>query len=105
MVQEDATERFAKSVESVNDSLGTIRTGRANPKMLDRVMVDYYGAQTPLKQLGNVSAPDASTLLVQVFDQGALGDIEKGIVKADLGLNPSNDGKVIRLVVPQLTQD
>lgn len=105
MLQEEAVERFEKTLSALDDSLDTIRTGRANPKMLDKVVVDYYGAPTPLNQLAGVSTPDASTLVVQVFDMGAMAEVEKAIQSSDLGLTPNNDGKVIRLNIPALTQE
>ena len=101
----DARERMAKSVESTTAQFGTVRTGRANPQVLDRVMVDYYGAQTPLKQLATISAPEARLITVTPYDQSAMKMIEKAIRDSDLGLNPSNDGKIMRLSVPELTED
>jgi ribosome recycling factor len=87
------------------EELRSIRAGRANPRLLDRVMVDYYGTPTPLPQMGNVTSPEPRMLLVNVWDQKALPLVEKAIQKSDLGLNPSNDGKVIRLVIPELTEE
>ncbi len=101
----DAKERMAKSVESTTNQFGTVRTGRANPQILDRVMVDYYGAQTPLRQLATISAPEARMLTVTPYDQSGMKMIEKAIRDSDLGLNPSNDGKIMRLSVPELTED
>ncbi len=101
----DAKERMAKSVESSRGELATVRTGRASPHLLDRIQVDYYGAQTPLKQLANVSASDARLLTVQPFDKSAIGAIEKSIQESDVGLTPSNDGNVIRLAIPEMTEE
>ncbi|HVY78765.1 MAG TPA: ribosome recycling factor [Solirubrobacterales bacterium] len=102
---EDAKDRMAKSVESSRGELATVRTGRASPHLLDRIVVDYYGAQTPLKQLANVAASDARLLTVTPFDKGAIGAIEKSIQESDVGLAPSNDGNVIRLQVPEMTEE
>jgi ribosome recycling factor len=94
-----------KSVESCRHELATVRTGRASPHLLDRVQVDYYGAVTPLRQLANVAATDARLLTVTPYDKNALGLIEKAIQESDLGLTPSNDGNVIRLGIPELTEE
>ena len=101
----DARERMKKSVEATLHQFGTVRTGRANPHLLDRVTVDYYGAQTPLNQLATLAAPEARLLTVTPYDKSAIKAIEKAIRDADLGLNPSNDGNVIRLAVPELTEE
>jgi ribosome recycling factor len=101
----DAEDRMGKSVESSRNELATVRTGRASPHLLDRIAVDYYGAQTPLKQLANVAASDARLLTVTPFDKGALGAIEKAIQESDVGLTPSNDGNVIRLQIPEMTEE
>jgi len=101
----DAKERMAKSVESSRGELATVRTGRASPHLLDRITVDYYGNPTPLKQLANVSASDARLLTVTPFDKGALGAIEKSIQESDVGLTPSNDGNLIRLQIPEMTEE
>jgi ribosome recycling factor len=101
----DAKERMAKSVESSRGELATVRTGRASPHLLDRIMVDYYGNPTPLKQLANVSASDARLLTVTPFDKSALGAIEKSIQESDVGLTPSNDGNLIRLQIPEMTEE
>jgi ribosome recycling factor len=101
----DAKERMAKSVESSRGELATVRTGRASPHLLDRITVDYYGNPTPLKQLANVSASDARLLTVAPFDKSALGSIEKSIQESDVGLTPSNDGNVIRLQIPEMTEE
>jgi ribosome recycling factor len=98
-------DRMIKSVDNVKVNLMTIRTGRASAQMLDRVMVDYYGAATPLKQLASISVPSAQQLTVDPYDKKALGDIEKAIVEAELGLTPNNDGSIIRINIPPLTED
>ena len=101
----DAKERMQRSVEATLNQFGTVRTGRANPHLLDRVMVDYYGAQTPLKQLATLSAPEPRLLTVTPYDKTAMKSIEKAIRDSDLGLNPSNDGNIMRLSVPELTEE
>ncbi len=101
----DAGERMTKSVEATNHEFGSVRTGRASPALLDRVHVDYYGVSTPLKQLATINAAEAQLLTVQPFDKGSLKAVEKGITEANLGLTPSNDGNIIRLVIPQLTEE
>ncbi len=101
----DARERMRKSVEATVTNFATIRTGRANPHLLDRVMVDYYGAQTPLKQMSTIQAPEARLLTVTPYDKTAMKSIEKAIRDSDLGLNPSNDGNIMRLSVPELTEE
>lgn len=101
----DAEERMHKGVDVLRREYAVIRAGRANPSLLDRIMVEYYGAPTPIKQLTNISAPEARLLVLQPFDKSVLPDIERAIMKSDLGLNPSNDGTVIRLNIPQLTAE
>jgi ribosome recycling factor len=101
----DARERMGKSVESTQGEFGSVRTGRASPQMLDRVTVDYYGAPTPLKQLATINVPEARMLTIQPFDKSSMRAIEKGIVDAQLGMAPSNDGNIMRLVVPELTEE
>ena len=101
----DAEERMRKSVESSRNELATVRTGRASPHLLDRIAVEYYGSSTPLKQLANVAATDARLLTVTPFDKGSIGEIEKAIQDSDVGLTPSNDGSVIRLQIPELTEE
>ena len=101
----DAGERMVKSVESTNGEFASVRTGRASPSLLDRVMVEYYGAPTPLKQLATINAPEVRLLSVQPFDQSSIKVIEKAIMEADLGLTPSNDGKLIRLSIPELNEE
>jgi ribosome recycling factor len=102
---DDARERMHKSVEATVGELGSVRTGRASPTLLDRIQVEYYGTQTPLRQLSTISAPEARLLTIQPFDNSAIKAIEKAINESDLGLNPSNDGRLIRLVVPEFTEE
>src|ERR1700677_92567 len=102
---EDAGERMGKSVESATHEFTSVRTGRASPGLLDRVVVDYYGAMTPLNQLSTISAPEARLLSVQPYDKSSIKTIEKAINESDIGLSPSNDGNLIRLVVPDLTEE
>ena len=101
----DASERMVKSVEAIRHEFGSVRTGRASPALLDRVTVDYYGAPTPLKQLAQISASEARLLTVQPYDQSSIKSIEKAIMESDLGLTPSNDGKIVRLAIPELTEE
>ena len=101
----DAEERMRKSVESMRNELATVRTGRASPHLLDRLNIDYYGAQTPLKQLAQVAATDARMLTVTPYDKSSINTIEKAVMESDLGLTPSNDGNVIRLQIPELTEE
>lgn len=98
-------EKIGKSLENLKEELNTVRAGRANPAILDRVEVEYYGTPTPLKQLANISVPEPRTLLITPFDPKAVSDIEHAIVAANIGINPANDGKVIRLAIPQLTEE
>ncbi len=102
---EDARERMAKSVESAQHEFSTVRTGRASPSLLDRIVVDYYGAMTPLNQLATISAPEARLITVQPYDKSSIKFIEKAINESDVGLNPSNDGNLVRLAVPDLTEE
>jgi ribosome recycling factor len=102
---EDAKGRMQKSVESSRGELATVRTGRASPHLLDRISVDYYGTATPLKQLANIATSDARLLTVTPFDKSSIGAIEKSIQESDIGLTPSNDGNVIRLQIPELTEE
>lgn len=104
-VTRDATRRMDAAVEKVSADFGGIRTGRANPKILQKVTVDYYGAPTPLQQLANFSVPEPRILLINPFDKGSVNQIEKAIRDSDLGLNPSSDGAVIRCVFPELTEE
>ena len=98
-------ERIARSIEVLKSDLNTVRAGRANPALLDKVMVDYYGSPTPLKNLSNISVPDPRTLLITPFDPKSIGEIEKAINIADIGITPSNDGKAVRLAIPQVTEE
>jgi ribosome recycling factor len=101
----DAKERMAKTVEHSKSEFATVRTGRASASLLDRIEVDYYGTQTPLRQLSTVNVPEPRMLTVQPFDPSSIRAIEKAIQESDLGLTPSNDGKMIRLPIPQLTEE
>lgn len=101
----DARERMTKSVESTRSEFGSVRTGRATPALLDRIVVDYYGAATPLNQLATISAPEARLLSIQPFDKSSIKAIEKAIMESDIGLTPNNDGSVIRLQIPELTEE
>lgn len=98
-------EKMEKTMDSLANEFNTIRAGRANPHVLDRIMVDYYGSPTPVAQVGNISVPEARILQIQPWDTTVLKAIEKAIHESDLGLNPSNDGKIIRLVFPELTEE
>ncbi len=104
-VIDTATEKMQKTTSVLQNDLRSIRAGRANPQLLERIVVDYYGVQTPLTQMGNITAPEPRMLVVSVWDQKALPLVEKAILKSDLGLNPSNDGKIIRLVIPELNEE
>ena len=101
----EAEDRMKKAVEYLTKDLATLRAGRANPAMLDKVMVDYYGEPTPLNQLANITVPEARLLVIQPWDKSSMADIEKSILKSDLGVTPNNDGNVIRIVIPQLTEE
>jgi ribosome recycling factor len=101
----DAREHMDKSVDATRGKFGSIRTGRATPALLDRIMVDYYGTQTPLKQLATISAPEARLLTVQPYDKSSIKAIERSIQESDLGLTPNNDGQIVRLQVPELTEE
>ncbi len=100
-----ATEKMEKSVAAMLNEFSNIRAGRANPQLLNRVMVDYYGTQTPITQIGNIAVPEPRILTISLWDASMMKAVEKAIQSSDLGLNPSNDGKVIRLVFPELTQE
>ncbi len=102
---DEARERMRKAVDSTHTEFGSVRTGRASPALLDRVSVDYYGAATPLRQLATISVPDARMLSIQPFDKSSIKSIEKAILESDVGLTPNNDGSVIRLVLPELTEE
>jgi len=101
----DAQDRMAKTVDSTRGEFASVRTGRATPHLLDRITVDYYGAMTPLNQMSNVATTDARTLTVTPFDKSVMGAIEKAILESDVGLTPNNDGNVIRLNIPDLTEE
>lgn len=104
-IEMDAMERMDKSIAAIESNFNTVRTGRANASILDRIDVEYYGAMTPLKTIANATTPDAQTIVIQPFDKGAINDIERAIMTSDLGLTPGNDGNVIRLVIPPLTAE
>ncbi len=101
----EARSRMQKSVEATHHHFNSVRTGRASAALLDRIQVDYYGTKTPLNQIAGISAPEARMLVIQPYDKGAFREIERAILESDLGLNPSNDGKIIRLPIPALTED
>ena len=105
LLLDDARDRMTKRVEHTQHEFGSVRAGRASTSLLDRVVVDYYGAPTPLKQLATLGAPEARLLTVAPFDQGSLKLIEKAIVESGLGLTPNNDGKLIRIQIPELTEE
>ncbi|HZL54697.1 MAG TPA: ribosome recycling factor [Solirubrobacteraceae bacterium] len=102
---DDARDRMHKSVEATSHELSSVRTGRASPSLLDRIQVEYYGTLTPLRQLATISAPEARLLTIQPFDASTIKAIEKAINSSDLGLNPSNDGKLVRLVIPEFNEE
>jgi ribosome recycling factor len=102
---QDAREHMDKSVDATRQKFGSVRTGRASPSLLDRITVDYYGAQTPLKQLATIHAPEARLLTVQPYDKSSIKSIERAIMESDIGLTPSNDGQLIRLSIPELTEE
>jgi ribosome recycling factor len=102
---DEAGSRMQKSVDATRAELSTVRTGRASPHLLDRIEVDYYGAQTPLRQLAQISATEARLLTVTPYDKGSIKAIEKSIMESDVGLTPSNDGNVVRLSIPELTEE
>ncbi|MDY7222972.1 ribosome recycling factor [Halalkalibacterium halodurans] len=104
-VLNDAEQRMTKATEALGRELAKLRAGRANPAMLDRITVEYYGAETPLNQLATISVPEARLLVIQPFDKSSISDIERAIQKSDLGLTPSNDGTVIRITIPPLTEE
>ena len=101
----DATQRMDKSVEATHEHFNSVRTGRATPALLDRIQIDYYGTPTPLKNMATISAPEPRMLTIQPFDPSAIKGIEKAIQESDLGLTPSSDGKLVRLPIPQLTEE
>jgi ribosome recycling factor len=101
----DAREKMSKAIGHLKEEMGSIRTGRASPALLSRINVDYYGATVPLQQLASITVPEPRTLLVQPFDKNSIQSIEKALQSSDLGITPSNDGQVIRLSIPQLTEE
>lgn len=105
MIMLDLNEKMDKAIGNLEKRFTTVRAGRANPSSLDGVMVEYYGSMTPLKQLATISVPEARQLLIKPFDRGALSAIEKGILAANLGYNPGNDGETIRIIIPELTEE
>ena len=102
---DDARERTHKSIEATRHEFGSVRTGRASPALLDRISVDYYGTLTPLKQLATISTPEARLLSIQPYDKSSIKAIERAILESDVGLTPNNDGAIIRLVLPELTEE
>ncbi len=100
-----ATDHMEKAADALSRDLSTIRTGRANPALVEHLQVDYYGTPTPLNQLANINTPEARLIVIQPWDRGSIGAVEKAILKSDIGLNPSSDGTVIRLAFPQLTEE
>jgi ribosome recycling factor len=104
-VLSDGDSRMGKAVEVLKRELSTLRTGRATPALLENIEVDYYGVSTPLKQIATISAPEARLITVQVWDKGAVRDIEKSLLKSDMGFNPSNDGSIIKVPIPPLSQE
>lgn len=104
-IKKNAEERMEKAIGALRRDLSTLRAGKANPALLDRVQVEYYGAMTPLNQLANINTPDSRTLMIQPWDKSSVSAIEKAILKSDLGLTPSNDGSSIRISVPPLTEE
>ncbi len=104
-VLDASKDKMTKTIEFYQKDMLSLRAGRANPQILDRIMVDYYGTQTPLKQMGNVMSPEPRLLTISLWDPKAIPLVEKAIQKSDLGMNPSNDGKIIRLVVPELNEE
>jgi ribosome recycling factor len=101
----DAEVRMEKSLDALHKELGGVRTGRATPSLIDRVQVDYYGAPTPLQSIAGITAPEARLLVIQPYDRASIAAIEKALQRSELGLNPSNDGQVIRIAIPQLTEE
>jgi len=104
-IKKHAEERMEKAIQALKRDLATLRAGRATPALLDRIQVEYYGSPTPLNQLANINTPDSRTLMIQPWDKSSLSDIERAIMKSDLGLTPANDGMNIRLSIPPLTEE
>lgn len=101
----ETEQRMSKAMDALQTNLGSIRTGRANPALVDRIHVDYYGSSMPLNQLAGISAPESRLIVIQPWDRGSIGPIEKAIMQSDLGLTPNNDGQVIRITIPTLTEE
>ena len=104
-VLEDTDQKMDRSIDALKRDLNTLRTGRATPSLIENVQIDYYGVPTPLKQIASISAPDARAIQVQPWDKGSLRDIEKSLMKSEMGFNPSNDGNIITVPIPQLNQE
>jgi ribosome recycling factor len=104
-IMDDAENRMGKAIDALKRDLGSIRTGRASPSLVERLPVEYYGSSTPLNQLAGISVPEPRLLVIQPWDRGSMTAIEKAIMKSELGLNPSNDGQVIRIAIPALTEE
>ena len=104
-VMDDAEVRMGKAIDALRRDLATIRTGRASPSLVERLPVDYYGSSTPLNQLAGISVPEPRMLVIQPWDRGSMAAIEKAIMKSELGLNPTNDGQVVRIAIPPLTEE
>ena len=104
-IYSEAEERMQKTIETLKKDFASIRAGRANPAILDKIKVDYYGVPTPINQMANISVPEPRLLMIQPWDKSSMSDIERAILKSDLGLNPNNDGSVIRISIPQLTEE
>ncbi|MET0786167.1 MAG: ribosome recycling factor [Paenisporosarcina sp.] len=104
-VLNQTTERMTKAIQALSRELSTIRAGRASSSLLDKIFVDYYGAPTPINQIAGIATPEARLITIQPYDKSSLGDIEKAIMKSDLGISPSNDGTLIRIAIPALTEE
>ncbi|HEU0165755.1 MAG TPA: ribosome recycling factor [Thermomicrobiales bacterium] len=104
-VLKNAEQRMTGAIEALHKNLNAVRTGRANPALVDRIMVEFYGTTMPLNQLANISAPESRMIVIQPFDRGSMSAIERALLTSDLGVNPSNDGQVIRISIPALTED
>jgi len=104
-ILKDTETRMRKAMDALHNNLESVRTGRASPTLVERIHVDYYGASTPLNQLAGISVPESRLIVIQPWDRGSIGPIEKAIMQSDLGLNPNNDGQVIRISIPMLTED
>ncbi|NLZ39406.1 MAG: ribosome recycling factor [Firmicutes bacterium] len=104
-IHQDAKERMGKAVNALRKDLASLRAGRATPALLDKIMVEYYGTPTPINQLASITAPEPRLLVIQAWDKSVVADIERAIIKSDLGLNPNSDGSIIRVPIPQLTEE